>query len=243
MAQNVQTKPETALIIGNGPSVDRLDPSLLPHFWTYGCNHIGKKFSDWGRPTDNIVITDFKRTSEIGTAYKDYAGSVYVGNERRTFPNVAWTESVMGRPVTPLRQLVKPKLARYEFLDKLEFHYFLHPLIFDKLRFTFDLKKGLNFGYSVVTSAIQLAVIEGFKRIVLTGVDASYPTEKAYFKGMEQDVQWVNTPFIENPRMWMEPVLVCMQIALEGSGVEIIDCTPGGKLQFIKKGTLEDYVK
>ena len=73
---------------------------------------------------------------------------------------------------------------------------------------------------------------------MLTGVDSSYPTRKAYFHGMESGVSYVNNSFVENPRIFMEPVLVALQIHLEDLGVELIDCTPGGKLRFISKGDL-----
>jgi hypothetical protein len=54
-------------------------------------------------------------------------------------------------------------------------------------------------------------------------------------------VQYVNNTFIENPRLWMEPILVNLQICLEDRNVKLIDCTPGGKLRFIDKGTLEEF--
>lgn len=237
----METNTTTALIIGNGPSVDALDPALLPKFTTFGANHIYKKFPSWGRPTDNVVITDSYRLREIGRAYAEFAGGLYVGDERRIFPDVAAVRAILGRDFVPLRQLIKPKFPKSPFFERFNFPKQLYPLVFDKIRFPFSFESGLNFGYSVVSAATQIAVLKGFRRILLTGVDSSYATPKAYFAGMEDKVQYVNQAFIENPRLWMEPILVNLQICLEDRGVQLIDCTPGGKLRFIEKGKLEDF--
>lgn len=232
---------QDALVIGNGPSVDALDTATLQRFTTFGANHIYKKFTSWGAETDHVVITDSYRLREIGNAYASFPGDLYVGDENKVWPNQRDVRVILGRNFIPLRQLVKPKFPKIPLLEGISFHHFLHPLIFDKVRFPLTFERGLNFGYSVVSSAIQIAVIRGFKRILLTGVDSSYPTPKAYFAGMEDKVQYVNNAFVENPRLWMEPILVNLQISLEERGVELIDCTPGGKLRFIAKGALEDY--
>lgn len=233
-----QANDRPALIIGNGPSVDQFDPSLLTRCESYGCNHIGKKFAEWGRGTDHIVITDSFRIREIGRAYEKFPGRVYIGDENYIEPPVSAIRRIVNRDFQPLRQIPRRSFPKWTFLRRLKFNKYLHPSVFDKLRFTFELEKGLNFGYSVVISAIQIAVINGHKRILLTGVDSSYPTRKAYFHGMESGVSYVNNSFVENPRIFMEPVLVALQIHLEDLGVELIDCTPGGKLRFISKGDL-----
>lgn len=229
-------KNDTALIIGNGPSVDKLDPALFDHFTTYGCNHIYKKFPAWGRPTDNVVITDSNRINEIGEAYKDYQGGLYIGDDRYAYPPVKAIRKTIGRDFVPIRQLKKETLDRFSFLDSIRWHPLAYTLIFHRGRLTFDMEKGLNFGYSVVTSAVQLATIHGFKTILLTGVDTSYSTPKDYFAGAANDIAYVNKQFTSNPRAFMEPILVLLQVYLEQLGVRLIDCTPGGRLRFIDKG-------
>lgn len=225
-----------ALIIGNGPSVDKLDPAILTHFTTYGCNHISKKFPAWGRPTDNVVITDSNRIAEIGDSYKDFKGGLYIGDERYANPPVGKIRNTIGRDFVALRQLKKETLERVPFLDNVRWHKLAQSTVFHKGRLTFDLQRGLNFGYSVVTSAIQLAVIHGHKTILLTGVDSSYRVAKDYFAGAEGSIAYVNDDFVKNPRIFMEPVLVLVQVYLEALGISLIDCTPDGKLRFIVKG-------
>jgi hypothetical protein len=225
-----------ALIIGNGPSVDQLDPSLFDQFTTFGCNHIYTKFKDWGRETDNVVITDSNRIREIGDSYKSYEGGLFIGDERYANPPVAKIRNIVERNFTPLRQLKKETLDNLRIIDGMKFHKLLYSTVFHKLRFEFDLEKGLNFGYSVVISAIQIAAIRGHKTILITGVDSTYRKEKDYCNGAEGKIEFVNHSFIKNPRLFMEPILALAQVYLEEMGVELIDCTPGGKLKFVAKG-------
>lgn len=225
-----------ALIIGNGPSVDQLNPDLFDHFTTFGCNHIGKKFAQWNRPTDNIVITDGNRINEIGNSYQGYDGKLFVGHHAYSVPPVSALRAILGKDFTPLRQLMTHPLNRVPMLDRVKIPDKLLSVVFEKSRATFDFQLGLNFGFSVVSSAIQIASIQGFKTILLTGVDSSYTKDKDYFAGASQSVQYVNYYFIKNPRIFMEPILALLQVYLEERGTELIDCTPGGKLKLISKG-------
>ncbi|MDB5348584.1 MAG: hypothetical protein JWP89_6961 [Schlesneria sp.] len=234
------TRPHTALVLGNGPSIDQLDPAWLERVYSFGSNHIYKKFDTWGRTTDAVVITDSNRIQEIGTAYKHYPGQLFVGSEKCIIPNYASLRRVLGRDFVALKQLSKPMVSRYSFFKWFTYGERLQQVVFDKTRYPLSYEHGLNFGNSVITSAIQIAAIEGFRRILLTGVDANYPTPKSYFAGADTSINFVNHTFIDNPRLWMEPILVGLQIALEPAGIELIDCTPGGKLRFITKGTFAD---
>ena len=157
-----------ALIIGNGPSVDQLDPDTLAHFTTYGCNHISKKFPAWGRPTDNIVITDSNRIAEIGDSYKDFKGGLYIGDERYAYPPVRKIRKIIGRDFVPLRQLKKETLERVSFLDHVRWPKLIYSTVFHKGRLTFDLNRGLNFGYSVVTSGLPKTISLALKLVSLT---------------------------------------------------------------------------
>jgi hypothetical protein len=232
----------TALILGNGPSVDQLDPALLGRIYSFGSNHIYTQFQRWGRAVDAVVITDHNRIVEIGHAYQDFPGKLYVGDERYIDPPVAQIRRVIGREFVPLRQLAKAPLRKAWIPRGIPVPRPLLGTVFDKYRMSFDSTLGYNFGFSVVISAIQIAAIEGFTRILLTGVDASYPQAKSYATGIAEKIGFVNRHFIANPRVQMEPFLVMAQIYLEERGVDLIDCTPGGKLRFISKGNLTDLV-
>lgn len=231
----------TALVLGNGPSIDQLDMRLLSRFETFGTNHIYKKFPVWNREVDNVVITDSHRLREIGDAYRHFKGQLYVGNECYIEPPRKSIRRLLGREFTPLRQLTKHHFPVNWLTRRVRWHRLLLSTVFSPRRFTFDLASGLNFGPSVVISAIQLAAIRGYKRILLTGVDSRYSAPTDYFAGMHSAITYVNHHFVSNPRIWMEPALVMLQVHLENLGVELIDCTPGGALRYINKGSLEQF--
>lgn len=232
----------TALIMGNGPSIDRLDPALFEHFETYGTNHIYKKFPTWGRAVDNVVITDSNRLQEIGAAYRDFPGNLFVGDQRYIAPPVTRLKRLLGRDFHPLRQLTKQSLPVNFLTERIRWSKYLFATVFDKTRFSFSSEKGLNFGPSVVISAIQIAVMRGSRTVLLTGVDSNYSTSTSYFAEMKNSVQYVNDAFISNPRLHMEPQLVALQVCFEGMGTRLVDCTPDGRLRFIEKASLPEFI-
>ena len=232
------TKP--ALIIGNGPSVDKIDPRTLSQFTTYGCNHIVRKFEHWGQNTDHVLITDSRRLPEIGSAYQNQPTSLWIGDERYRTPPQPYIRRIAGRDFNPIHQLFKPRFRKVRLFSRIPCPNFFRAFVFDKSRFSFDPVEGFNFGQSVTLSAIQLAIAHGHKIICLTGMETSYNTPKDYFAGMTSSISFVNDVFIANPRRWMEPLLVLLQIQAEPLGVSLIDCTPGGSLKFVAKGELTD---
>lgn len=227
-----------ALILGNGPSLNVFPHDLLPLFYTYGCNHIYKLFQKWGCPTNAVVITDSYRLQEIGDAYRDFPGDLWIGDQRYVNPPVSAIRKLVKRDFYPLRQLKKETLKGFPFLDNIRWTKYLFNTVFQKSKISFDLDLGLNFGFSVVFSAIQLAAIRGHKIILLTGIDANYQQKDQYFQEMHGASRKVNPYFSDNPRIYLEPTLVLAQVYLEEMGVDLIDCTPNGNLRFISKGIL-----
>ena len=227
-----------ALVIGNGPSVDQLDPQCLCDYETFGVNHIYSKFDEWNRQLDNVVITDSNRIREVGRAYKNFSGQLYVGNEHYICLPYNRTKRILGRDFIPLRQITKVHMPTFWPFSRIPYSKYLYSTVFDKWKMGFDPKRGLNFGRSVVISAIQIAAYLGHKEIRLTGVDCIYSNDKDYFRGMEGRVEYVNPTFIKNPRLAMEPMMVILQVYLEEMGVSLLDCTPNGRLKFIEKGSL-----
>ena len=174
---------------------------------------------------------------EIGGAYKEYSGNLYIGDERYVLAQKSRILPVVGRDFVPLRQITKQTFPVNRFTEQICFTRFLYSTVFDKWKMGFDLEKGINFGRSVVISAIQIAASRGYKKIALIGVDTEYRKEKDYLSGMEDVVEYVNPTFISDPRLHMEPFLVILQIYLERMGVELVDCSEGA-LRFINKSTL-----
>ena len=231
-----------ALIIGSGPSVDKIKSEWLPLFETYGCNSAYAKFKEWGRATDNVIITDSTRLKEINKAYESYRGNLFIGDERRIVPSYDYTRKLLGRDFTPLRQLTKKTFPVNCFTRLLSNPKQLRTTVFDKLNVSFNLQQqGFNFGRSVSSSAVQLAVARGHKEVYMIGIDASYTNEKDYFGSMKGSVSMVNNTFIKNPRMMMEPFFVMSQILMEEKGAVLTDLSEGG-LRFVNKNTIENVV-
>lgn len=234
-------KRDTALILGNGPSLDQLNPALLKNFYTIGTNNIWAKFTSWEAETDAVIIVDAERIKEIGARYRNYSGELYVGHLNYIDPPIAAIRKSVGRDFIPVKQLMVPNprfwgcLARYKIRQK------LNGYLRNRIELSFDLTKGFLFASSVVVPAVQLAAAMGYKRILLHGVDASYAPKASHAAGIVAKQHIPARVFDYNFRADFEPWLVKAQIYFEQMGVELIDCTPGGKLRFITKGRLEDY--
>jgi len=227
---------KTAILLGNGPSVDHFDPTLCGKVDVFGTNFIGVKFPTWGCTTKAVVITDGSRIDEIGKLYQHSPVDLYVGDQRWVEPGPE-VRSILGRPFQPLRQLSRSKLPGFGLLRKFKHtRGLMRDLMFLRGQYSFDREAGFNFGNSVIIASIQLLISLGYERILLSGVDSRYRTSKDYLQGIAEKTKWVWDDFVKNPRLFMEPHLVSLQILAEAVDAEIIDCTPNGALQFIGKG-------
>jgi hypothetical protein len=227
---------DTAILLGNGPSADKFDPALCAKVDVFGTNFVGVKFPVWGCTAKAVIITDSSRIEEIGKLYKDSPVDLYVGDQRyvRPAPNI---EAILGRKFYPITQLSRTKLPGFSILRKFKHtRGLMREVMFLRTQYSFDREAGFNFGNSVIIASLQLLVSLGYKRILLSGVDTRYRTSKDYLEGVAERTKWVWDDFVKNPRLFMEPHLVTLQILAEAVGVEIIDCTPDGALRFIKKG-------
>lgn len=226
-----------AILLGNGPSVDKFDSRLCEVTDVYGTNFIGVKFSTWPSLPRGVFVTDSSRLGEIGLLYKNFQGDLMIGDERRIVPSQKYTRETLGRDFIPLRQIATPFARRFPMFAKLTIkRRILRDLVFDRSRYSFREDIGFNFGNSVIIGGLQYLVSKGYKKILLSGVDSKYRNSKDYLQGGAERVTWVWHDFVANPRLYMEPHLVAIQIMAEAIGVEIIDCTPDGALRFIKKG-------
>ena len=228
-----------ALIIGNGPSLNSFDPNCLDHVVSFGTNAIGQLFPKWGRETNNVIIFDHRRIAEAKSIYKEFKGNLYIGNIHYIYPPYKATFKHVGRDFIPLRQLTWPA---QNFIDSILMRFRLHSklnrYLLNRNEMSFDSSKGFFVSSSVIIPAIQLVASLGFKKILLTGVDANYPSKTSYATGIVSQQNPAPRMFDYNFRADIEPLLVKLQIYFESMGIDLIDCTPGGKLRFIKKGVL-----
>jgi hypothetical protein len=234
--------PSTAVIFGNGPSLDQFNPRWLDHAYTFGTNSIFRKFKEWGRETDAVVIVDGNRLDEIGDAYRTYSGKLYIGHHRYFRPPLNPTRRLVGRDFIPLTQLYWADRRMAGLLTRSRIKNAFNGYLLNQSEMSFDLSRGFVFSASVIIPTIQLAASLGFKRILLTGVDASYTPGSTHAEGIQASKLEPYRLFGFDFRAELEPLLVKLQICFERTGVELVDCTPNGKLRFIQKGCLENFL-
>jgi hypothetical protein len=254
-------KTDTALILGNGPSLDMIDPACFDSFTTFGTNRVYVLFPKWKKECDNIVITDYARIREIGDSYRYYGGRLFVGCSRNIYPRVRQLQQILGHDFTPLKQLVINR-RRQRWLSGLDRWPAITRMVRNRRTVSFDFERGFNFGGTVGGTAVQIAVALGFRRILLVGMDAGaingkthcadLPHFPAEFRQQLRDRRYDDPRSVatlsdtsqwqsSNIRLKLEPFFVLLQVALEEVGCELIDCTVNGKLRFISKGKLENY--
>lgn len=235
---------KVAVIAGNGPSLKHTDINLIPSdAGFFATNHYYKMMEQFTRRPNYIAITDSNRISEIKTSYRDFDGQVFVGHQNYIYPPVSKIKSVLKSDFTPLRQLARPFFRKNKLFNNLFVHDYISNSVFDKANFSSSFDLGFNFGQSVVISSIQIAIALGYKNIVLIGVDANYSQEKYFFNESETNNFYTNPTFMTNPRQYMEPFLVGLQIYCDNLGCNIHDATVGGKLKFINKISLDECFK
>jgi hypothetical protein len=254
-------KTDTALVIGNGPSLDSIDPACFDRFTTFGTNRVHVLFPKWQRECDNIVITDNARIREIGDSYRNYRGQMFVGDSHYIYPRVSELRRILGRDFTPLKQLIIER-PRQRWLSRLDRWPAITRMVRNRKTVSFNFERGFNFGGTVGGTAVQIAVALGFKRVLLVGMDAGSLNGKTHLAGLPhfpaefqrqlrdrryEDPELVNRFSTasewrsSNIRLKLEPFFALLQVAMEEVGCELIDCTVGGKLKFISKGKVEDY--
>jgi hypothetical protein len=256
-------KTDTALVLGNGPSLDMIDPACFDHFTTFGTNRVYVMFPKWRRECDNIVITDRARIREIGDSYRHYRGQMFVGSSHNIYPRVRELRRVLGRDFTPLKQMIVDR-RRQRLLSRMDRWPAITRIVRNRKTVSFDFERGFNFGGTVGGTAAQIAVALGFNRVLLVGMDAGSIDGKTHLADLPhfppEFQQQLKDRRYEDPRpvgelsersQWrsnnirlkMEPFFVLLQVAMEEVGCELVDCTVNGKLRFISKGKLEDYIE
>lgn len=220
----------------------------LDHVESYGTNHVHLHLDPLGRQVDNLIVLDPSRHQGVAEYYRDKPNvRLFVGDTRYFLPPERAVRQLFQRAVVrvpqlsfPCRHWVDRRLKRVRIRQR------VNGYLLDTSAMSFSLRAGFNFGGSVVVGAIQLAASRGHTKILLCGVDASFSGPKQYCAGAERAGLKPSLLQLQqgryNFRALVEPQLARLQIYFAEMGVELIDCSPGGKLRFIRKGHLEAHV-
>lgn len=217
-------KGERCFIIGNGPSLNKVDFSLLQNEVTFGVNGLFYMTDDIGfRPTyyaveDNHVVYDnLERIRDVEAQAKFFPEKYreVLGDQEDTFYlPVDWS------------------------------FYFRSNKFFETPQFTDDIAKSIFVGQTVTYLNMQLAYFMGFAEVYLVGLDFSYeipqndPVEGFTITSQDDDPNHFHPAYFGKGKKWHFPKLHnCLKSyrhageRFEQDGRKIYNATYGGKLE------------
>jgi glycosyltransferase involved in cell wall biosynthesis len=227
---------ETAVIVGNGPSLNDTDLSLLSRAPFFAVNSIFLAEDRLPAPPTYYVVEDKSVFAENTQAIKDYK----VGT--RLFPHIY------------RRHFKRDEVDANTIFFRMNLGFYgrnsgtlAHP------RFSVDASQRVYCGQSVTIVNLQLAYWMGFKRVVLIGMDFSYvvpddaDVDGIVIKSNSDDPNHFHPDYFGPGKTWKDPkldrVLANYSLAkemYEADRREIINATVGGKLELFDRMSLAD---
>ncbi len=223
---------ERCFLLGNGPSLNRIDLSRLAGERTFGVNKIFLLYDriDW-RPTFYTLL-DWRVGPEIAPHVQELTDSV------KFFPN-------------RFRGLLRP--------DERTYWYTTRPVL-DSIdeQFTTDVVAGIPSRGTILVTAIQLAYYLGFRDLILVGVDASYTIPSTVKQSgpdrfgtgtrlnlestRDDDPNHFDPRYFGAGARWHDPnvdemvrMFRVMRKGVEINGGSIRNATPGGQLEVFER--------
>lgn len=216
---------EVVICMGTGPSLEATDLSLLNNHHIIGTNYAYRLLNTITPKSFHLVIQDSNRFSDVKSDLRNFSRPIHLSTQ-------------------VFLDGISPPSAEYFGGNSL--NYFFPKSIFcvdaDQIdirvsmenRWSWDPRKGLYLGHSVIFSAIQLAAFFGASRIICIGIDMDYSGRTSFFSGVKNI--W-NTFSYE---LHCHDMFVTVRRALESKGIEILNATEGGKVTALPRATLRD---
>jgi hypothetical protein len=226
-------KGKRCFIVGNGPSLNKCDLSLLKDEYTFAVNGIFYKTEEMGfKPTfymveDGHVVDDnLKKINEYNPTFKFFPA------------------------------LYKDKIVKtdntYFFKADLGFYRGNH-YSFEIPRFSRDFSQIAFCGQSVTYLNMQLAFYMGFSEVYLIGMDFSYNVRETDEKRgatlitHDEDINHFHPDYFGKGKKWHDPKVHNVaknyeyaKMVYEWNGRKIYNATVGGKLEIFER---KDYDK
>jgi hypothetical protein len=210
---------EDCFIIGNGPSLNKMDLTLLNDYYTFGLNKI-------------YLI--FERQA-LKPSYHVAVNPLVIEQGKDEFPKLscdsflAFTSGRKFKVNGPNIHLLGDIYQQLELFYK-------------------DLTQGITFGYTVTYVAMQIAYFMGFKHVFLVGVDHNFvqkgnPNDKQVMTGNDQNhfdpnyfkgQQW-HLADLEHSELYY----TIARYIFEHDGRSICDATIDGKCDIFEKLSFE----
>lgn len=211
--------------VGGGPSLNETNLKLLNGQKVIGVN-AAYKLMDQIVPSDFILmLQDLFRFKAMEKDLEEFKHKLFVANahfhEDENHP--AWLD---------------PKNKNHcVFMPATEWQWRDESISLEtdsKDGFSNDPARHLFCGYNVIFSAIQLAAYLGAKKIVCIGIDMDYSGKVSFFPGVKNI--WPEFSYETHAKS----MFIVLRDALATHGVELINATPGGKVDVLKRMTLDE---
>lgn len=225
-------KGERCFILGNGPSLNKLDLSLLKNEITFGVNSIFLNFRKMGYPVTYYAVEDSHVIRERGKEIANLEGSV------RFIPHYA-AKTIAYSPDNVYLNVV---------LDYTRYKGFPY--------FSTDISRRAWVGGTVSYINLQLAWYMGFDEIYMIGFDHSYSIpENAEVNGNDikscgDDPNHFHPDYFGKGYHWHIPLTQRMELcyrkadyAFSVNGRKIYNATPGGSLEVFERRKYEDIAR
>lgn len=209
-------------IVGNGPSLTMSDLNIIKNEDCFAANLVYKIFDDTNWRPKYYFIQD--RYADTGTAVDTLdLPYIFIGD-------YFWRK----------RNPKNPKAIC--------FHCFK---VYDagKLSFSEDLSKGVYDYCTITFSMIQAAVYMGYKEIYLIGMDHSFAlTYDGNGNVIENNTVKSHVFEDKNPKEvvanveGMNKAYICAREYAKKHGIQIVNCTRGGKLEWFSRKPLEEVL-
>jgi glycosyltransferase involved in cell wall biosynthesis len=226
-------KGQRCFVIGNGPSLNKIDMHLLENEYTFAVNSIFYKTDETGfKPAfymveDNLVVEDnLERINNLDYDLKFFADDYHkiIKHDKNTI-------------------FIPTDLSFYH--QSSPFH--------GRPRFSFECDKVIYAGQTVTYQNLQLAYYMGFETVYLIGMDFSYdvpPKEEmdgTVITSKTDDVSHFHKDYFGKGKRWHDPNLANCKLVYEHAkkvyeenGRKIYNATIGGKLEVFERRDFYD---
>lgn len=221
-------KGKRCFILGNGPSLNKVDLSLLKNEYSFAVNGIFYKTEETGYKPTFYVVEDKAVMKDNVLKINDYDAPY------KFFP-VNYRNSLKNRKNTLFFKM------NAGFYQKNSPNYGIP-------RFSTDASRELYCGQSVTMINLQLAFYLGFDQVYLIGMDFSYKIpNSALVDGLtivstEDDENHFHPEYFGKGKTWHDPQLEkvllsykMMDLAYSAAGKKIFNATVGGKLEVFER--------
>lgn len=224
---------ERCFIIGNGPSLNKHDLSLLENEYSFGVNSFYYKTRETGFTPTFYVVEDNSVMKENLAEIKKYHAPF------KFFPTVY--------------KRLHPKEPNTFFFEMNRGFYEKSSPNYCIPRFSADATKQLFCGQSVTYINLQLAYFMGFSEVYLIGMDFSYVIPDSHKRTGDvllsdsDDPNHFHKDYFGKGKTWKDPKLERVgmnyrmaKIAYESTGRKIYNATVGGSLEIFERKNYYD---